>query len=407
MSYSQRQVMLSFAYAAYIDNLLTGASTPTLDAQIKTDLQNALSATANPVIPPVAGNWNVVWGPVTYTVPGSLYQDNMMYAVQLADPGTGAPPQYAVAVRGTNGTVLLDWLVDDLDIVQTMPWPLGASAADAVGNVSESASIGLTALVGMTDGVTGQTLQQFLASAIAAAGEATAATPASVCVTGHSLGGALAPALALYLRDNQSAWDPDGVCIVTTVSFAGPTAGDQAFATYFDQQFAYTGTSPLPFWMPADPSSPSYADCVRTSLDVAPLAWNVADMGTIEDIYTGHGLHDILAPLGTKEIVDAIVGATSANGYTQVQASQAPLPGTFVHASDLPPNHLPTSWPNLRAWAGEADYQHHVSYPTVLDVTSLLQLLSPAQSGSSPSLLSARQIAARVPIATAPATQPA
>src|SRR3954471_15866735 len=103
--------MLSFAYVAYVDELLPGIPSP--DTQIQTDLETAISSSAATPIPPIAGQWSLVWGPVTYTVPGSYYQDNMMYAVKLN--GANSPAQYAVAVRGTNGKVLLDWLMDDFD----------------------------------------------------------------------------------------------------------------------------------------------------------------------------------------------------------------------------------------------------------------------------------------------------
>src|SRR5436853_951979 len=139
-----------------------------------------------------------------------------------------------------------------------MPWPPGSSSP--TGNMSESASIALQILLSMQDPTTGATLIQFLTSAMSSV----SATPASVCVTGHSLGAALSSVLALYLRTTQSTWDPNSASIVTTITFAGPTAGDAGFAPTFDSAFAYSGTSQLSFWtLPG-----SYADVVRTSLDI-------------------------------------------------------------------------------------------------------------------------------------------
>jgi len=55
---------------------------------------------------------------------------------------------------------------------------------------------------------------------------ASAATAtASVCFTGHSLGSALSATLAFAMRDAQAQWDPTGKATVTTINFAGPTAG--------------------------------------------------------------------------------------------------------------------------------------------------------------------------------------
>jgi hypothetical protein len=360
-TYSQRQIMLSFAYIAYVDELLPGIPSP--DSTIQTDLETAISATATTPIPPIAGEWSLVWGPVTYTVPGSYYQDNMMYVVKLN--GATSPVQYAVAVRGTNGKVLLDWLIDDFDIIKTMPWPMGASGANVVGNISESTSIGLTVLNSMQDHATGLTLFQFFSGELGNP----AVSQASVCFTGHSLGATLSSVLALYARDNQSTWDPNSKAIVTAVNFAGPSAGDSNFAGYFNQKFSYTGASPLPFWTPPAGLS-SYADCVRNSQDVAPLAWNATTLKNIPDIYTGHGFSDILAPLGTSEVIGYVVTTTSAIGYTQTQASQATLTGTFIDKDDLPAG--------VNHWIAEAEYQHSSSYPTLLAVPQLLNLFSSA-----------------------------
>lgn len=362
-AYTQRQIMLSFAYAAYIDELLPGIPSP--DAQIQTDLETAISADAAVPIPPISGQWSVIWGPVTYTTPGSYYQDNMMYVVKLN--GSDGPAQYAIAVRGTNGKVLLDWLIDDFDVLKTMPWPLGASGASVVGNISESTSIGITTLINMQDPATGLTLLQFLTSEM----NNLPVPMASICFTGHSLGATLSSVLALYARENQSTWDPNSKAIVTAINFAGPTAGDNDFAAYFNNQFAYTGASPLSYWTSPDGLT-SYADCVRNSQDVAPLAWNAITMATIPDIYTGHLLDDILPPLGTTEVIKYIIAATSANAYTQTQASQPALTGTFIDKNDLP------SGLSSDHWIAEAEYQHSDSYPTLLAVPELLNLFSSA-----------------------------
>src|SRR4029079_2640466 len=113
---TQRQVMLSFAYLAYCGELITTSSP---EAQIL-DYINA----AMPQIPPLSSpnaTWKVVWGPAVYTTPGALYQDNLMFVAQNQTDAT----QFAVAIRGTNRSDDLDWLMEDFDIFDLMNWPPG------------------------------------------------------------------------------------------------------------------------------------------------------------------------------------------------------------------------------------------------------------------------------------------
>jgi hypothetical protein len=186
------------------------------------------------------------------------------------------------------------------------------------------------------------------------------------------LGSALSATLAFALRDAQAQWDPNGKAIVTTINFAGPTAGDAGYAAAFAVAFSYTGASALPFWSsPPGLSSPSYADCVRNTLDVAPLVWNATTMGTIAKLYEGHLLDSIAPPYGTLifgDIVSHVAKAFAGNAFTQLQAAQTPLTGTFIKKTDLPPNG-PSS-----PWIGEAEYQHHMSYPILLGVPEVNQL---------------------------------
>ncbi len=144
------------------------------------------------------------------------------------------------------------------------------------------------------------------------------------------------------MRDAQAQWDPTGKATVTTINFAGPTAGDAGFAAAFAAAFSYAGTSPLSFWSsPPGSSAPSYADCVRNTLDVAPLVWNVTTMHTITKLYEGHLLDSIDPPyrnLVFGDIVSHVANAFAANDFAQLQAAQTPLTGTFVKKSDLPPN---------------------------------------------------------------------
>jgi hypothetical protein len=277
----------------------------------------------------------------------------MMYVAKYN--GSSSVAQYAVAIRGTNGKVLLDWFVDDMDVYQMMPWPFGSSFSSAVALISESTNIGLTVLLSMQNS-TGQTLFEFLTAEMSSS----AVTQAGICFTGHSLGGTLASALACYARDTQTSWDPQSKATVTTITFAAPTAGDDNFANYFNKAFSYTTTA-LPYWTPPAGFS-SYADCIRNSFDLAPKVWNSTTLKAAPSTYDWHLL---VPPVGTSEIVNDIAKALESQTYTQIQATQAVWEGTFESESGA-----------SHKWLDEVDYQHVDAYPILLGVPQLLKIFS-------------------------------
>lgn len=81
-------------------------------------------------------------------------------------------------------------------------------------------------------------------------------------VTGHSLGGALSPVLALYLSENLS-----GKVQISVFPLAGPSPGNTEFAAYYG---SVLGGATERLWNP---------------FDAVPLAWNHESMGKLEDLY--------------------------------------------------------------------------------------------------------------------------
>ncbi|MBS1855243.1 MAG: hypothetical protein JST11_07745 [Acidobacteria bacterium] len=372
---SQRQIMLSFSYLAYCGEEIT---TPNPQAQIL-----GLINTAMPQIPPLAGpnpTWQVVWGPAVYTTPGALYQDNMMFAAQ----NQSDPTQIVIAIRGTNFVADLDWLMDDFDVRQTMPWPPGSSVPSPAGAmISESTSIGLQVLFAM-NGVTyrngnpgpAMSLMNFLLTQTAG--------PIELCVTGHSLGGCLAGTLALYLKDNPSLWDSSRKSNVSCITFAAPTAGNSVFATYSDSRFS--GAPNPPNW---DPSLGTTCDPVRCNFDVAPMAWiasNVSASATSSPLFSIYAPPAVNPPnidftqmpfpwdFAWKEtlkyVLPDVALLLTSQDYAQVVASAALLQGTFnpAYVGDTTNGTLLTY---MEAFAAQAAYQHSFSYPIVLQVPAL------------------------------------
>lgn len=379
-----RQIMASFAYLAYCGEQIT---TPKPESEIL-DLIN----TAMPKIPPIAApnaTWSVVWGPVAYTVPGALYQDNLMFVVQNQKDTT----QFAIAVRGTNFISDLDWLMEDFDILQMMPWPAQSGA-----QMSESTSIDLQVLLAMKGKCSFSaqaTVLEFL--------QKQTAKPINLCVTGHSLGGCLAGTFALYLKDNQTSWDRSGKSLVCCVTFAGPTAGNATFATYSDGQFK--GGGGFPGW---DSSLGTNCDSVRCTYDVAPLAWTAAAVtipngGVFPPLLTiyGNNLNFMNMSFSSYTLFSSLVGFVCPKlvttltplAYQQVVAGANELVGVF-NAQFAPASDDLEDY--LTAFVEQADYQHSDSYPSLLGVPQL----------NDPTIIVTNPSAARTTEAQRPRTRP-
>jgi hypothetical protein len=112
--------------------------------------------------------------------------------------------------------------------------------------------------------------------------------PIDLYICGHSKGGAIVPAVALWLADTQgddreeaNVWDPDSKVSIHTFSFAAPTAGNGAFRDYFSKR-------PIRAYRLANP------------MDVVPHAWNARELDQIPSLYNGE-----LAPL--KGLTDVVI----------------------------------------------------------------------------------------------------
>lgn len=209
----------------------------------------------------VIGTWNVVWGPCfTPPLPDVLIPRNTMYAAQNA-----GGDQIVVAIAGTDPESLYDWLREDLDITP-IAWPYASNA----GEVTTGDNNGLTNLLQMKSGK--HTLQEFLSNI-------PNKSAVSLTFTGHSLGGALSPMLALALMDPASTLTEESdVSIgnwaeVSLLATAGPSIGDAAFLSYFNSTLAD-------------------ASCtfIWNANDIVPHAWNKA---TLMELTSPANIYDL------------------------------------------------------------------------------------------------------------------
>lgn len=176
-------------------------------------------------------DWQVVWGPAlanslkksSVSAPDSFVTDNTMYVARGTDLATGKP-LYVVATSGTNAVSQKDARFEDFNINKEQDW-----GARKTGKISAGSALGFSILSAMTDAATGKTLLEFLAT-LGGAG------PTQVAFTGHSLGGALSPLMALHCIEWQQQMGYTNLN-VSVYPIAGPTPGNTDFATYAAQTF--------------------------------------------------------------------------------------------------------------------------------------------------------------------------
>jgi hypothetical protein len=321
--------MATLSFLAYVGGRLEGD-----DDSVEKPLAACLSyAIEND---PTVDGWSLAWGPAVYKFALAELDDNMMYVVRNDED----PAHLAIVVRGTNPPALLDWLVEDLDVVDQVTWETGSPPDGA--KISKAISEGLHILQTMTaagpDGET--TLTGFLAE------QSTVHPALRIDVTGHSLGGALSPALALWLADTEAQWNESPTRARFAVyPLAGPTLGNAELAAYYDSRLG------------------SATHRMQSSCDVVPLFWNVETMATVADLYGSTAR----ASDAERLLLDGVRHLVADKGYTQIRATQTPLSGVVDG--------------EVSSFAKQAGWQHHCSYQCALGINVLLPSKVPGEDG--------------------------
>ncbi|WP_394833689.1 IPT/TIG domain-containing protein [Pendulispora rubella] len=305
-------------------------------AGINAQLANANLATGN--------GWRAIWVGLTQD------RANLVYIAENMPTVAGAAT-YAVCFRGTMGGSPID-SAEDMDVGTLLPFGPFASGG-SLGNISQGAMQAFTEIImntGLVAALTGLVTAQ--------------STGPTIYVTGHSLGGALATTVSLYLA--AQTWTPTPTLQVFT--FAAPTAGDANFANSFNTQFPQ-------------------AMCEWNQYDLVPNAWqnlvngesqNPPTPESVEFFYPG--MNDRLLSAEIKKIVQNIASkAPAINPYTQ-PTQQPALNAYFAYFN---PN--PADIGTLDDWLTEVAYQHaNNTYLTLLGAPPL-PTVAPSIASISPS----------------------
>jgi hypothetical protein len=276
--------------------------------------------------------WTLEWGPVVQELGNSGVADN---TVLVAKGTEGVNPVYVVAIAGTNAVSMFDIFTEDLEVSFLVPF--GSTGA----RTSQGTRLGLDILEQLVFRrsvlANAETIQQYLTRV--------AATNATLIFTGHSLGGALAPSLALDLAANQG-FDLSKWGAVYVYPSAGPTPGDAALAALFAQRFPPAGSGPTGSWN----------QNIENSIDVVPRAWNQLDK--IQGIYN----KDLPGTNCIGALVAALVAKRGVLNLNYANLPTVQFEGTY-NDSVKGPTH-----PDDKSvqFAVQAFYQHIAAYVAAL-----------------------------------------
>ena len=236
-----------------------------------------------------AKDFALVWGPSTFLDPGTTSGDTKGYSANVTAIFKGPKGDYRVVTSGTNPKSDFDISEEDNDIAQTALSALISSAPWGT-SISKGAMAGAQNLLqGSTP--MGGSLLGYLTNHASNGG--------TITVVGHSLGGALASVLALYLKAELSS------ATVNCFTFAAPTAGNEQFADYFDTTM--TGLSTRFF----------------NSKDIVPDSWSASTIKNILTIYKP----DIDTPKKIQDDINKNLGALKFLNFQQPSDGQQQLTG--------------------------------------------------------------------------------
>lgn len=297
-----------------------------------------------------AFGWNAIWC--------ALSQDraNLVYIAEDADGNL------AVVFRGTITGSPIDTL-EDMNVGTMLPF---APASSTSGMISAGAMEAFTEVMNATNAEpNGNSLLQVLWNLLIRNDQSI-----NIYVTGHSLGGAIATTVALFL--STFAWAvPANKPTLYVYTFAAPTAGDANFAKAFDDAFP-AGSAFMGIW---------------NQYDAVPNAWWNLVKGSgitpVDEFFPS--THGQPGPSANGVVTGLVKNyAGDVGSYVYVQPTlQAALNQDYSLFSPQ----IPSGSSLTQCWIDEVVYQHaNNTYLQLIDSTApQIPNLIPVVSGLVPS----------------------
>lgn len=184
------------------------------------------------IAPQAEGPWSLIWGPAS--------SGGNLAMVVVNDAGS----RHVLVLRGQvrpEPWASLQALLHESDPLSQSEWhyPLHGQI-----RIAACFAEALRNLIAMTDPVTGWSLLDFLRKTLSG-------PHSELLVSGHGLGGTLATLAALWLHDQLPKGGGPARTGILPITFASPSAGNQAFADRYDEVFPgsfrfVNGKDPVP-----------------------------------------------------------------------------------------------------------------------------------------------------------------
>lgn len=356
-------------------NMLSNVSSvfpySTVDSIANATVSAVDSVLANPAVIGYMGHWQCVWGPVVLINQASANTDtpaaaNTMYVAKNLD----SPSLYVIAIAGTNPNSRYALINEDADVYRTRAW------SKVLKNIYDTSTLpipvllepfisratyrGLYNLWTMKDYTRHDTtLLQFLRSL-------PTSSPINIWTTGHSLGGALAPTLALYIKNIKTDSLRNNQINVNCLAVAGATPGDRRFSNYYNTDV--TG----------GPAMGQNTIRVWNSHDVVPHGYETDMMAVVDTIYDADTM-PVVTPRYVKDLVYGLIKGLNGLHYNYTQlypAADTVFTSAFYSKANAYSNGVnPPTKTNTDTFWGQVLCQHIPSYPHYFQVDSFQYLV--------------------------------
>lgn len=280
--------------------------------------------------------WKLIWGPVPYTEdnsdPKTYVTDNLLYVASGPNPESPDQTLYVVANSGTNPISKFGWFQEDFNVESVINWYQPALNADNIsdaitqaqsqsavnGGVARGSFEGLYILWQMRAKPNGGTTTMNVADLLSSELEGKTSNEVEIAVVGHSLGGGLAPLLALAIVDS----DDKIANLVSTYPTAGPSVGNADWKTYF---FSKLSSRYFP---------------VFNERDAVPRGWTESKMMDIPGLYNSSPNQFLNKNCIVAGMIDYALSCRDGNVYADLDEGLDGFIADFMPMSDDWVTHL-------------------------------------------------------------------